>query len=314
MKKYLIKLLLFLFIFFLFDKLFLVVADQSAEKEIDKRLELLINGQMNKDILIAGSSRGSRGIIAKQIEDSLGLSTYNISYPGSDVRFHKFLIETLMAFNDPPKYIFLVVDDNQELIKNKRTVTFRKDRLYPLVKYPYIWKLLATIENRGVFFSEFMVLNRLNKSNFDLSEKQYTPLDTMMCCGSMPISWTDKNLQFEFVEDDSYSLDKEVEDKVVAFQEMVDIIKSSGSQLIVVFPPNFKAHSPDFENRIKLLCGDGVDFYTYDINNPAYLKKSSFFDEEHLVKDAAEMFTIEIINFLKNKVSFAESINTQSEG
>ena len=43
-------------------------------------------------------------------------------------------------------------------------------------------------------------------------------------------------------------------------------------------------------------------------------KKSSFFDEEHLVKDAAEMFTIEIINFLKNKVSFAESINTQSEG
>ena len=79
------KLLLFAAIFLIFDKLFLIVANKSAEAEIDKRLEYLVNGQINKDIVVIGSSRGARDIIAGQIEEKTGLSAYNMCYPGSNV-------------------------------------------------------------------------------------------------------------------------------------------------------------------------------------------------------------------------------------
>ena len=76
---------LFVMIFFIYDKLFIVVRTLSPVLEVDKRLELLINGGINKDIIILGSSRGARDIIAAQIENETGLSAFNLCYPGSNV-------------------------------------------------------------------------------------------------------------------------------------------------------------------------------------------------------------------------------------
>jgi len=88
MKGLIIKLLFFLVLFLAFDKIFILVANRSANAEADKRLELLLNGRINKDLIIAGSSRGSRDIIASRIEEMTGLSSYNLFYPGSNVVFH----------------------------------------------------------------------------------------------------------------------------------------------------------------------------------------------------------------------------------
>jgi len=292
-----VKLIVFLVLFWLFDKAFVIIANRSAETEVDKRLELIINGKMNKDIIIAGSSRGSRDVIASQIEDSLGLTTYNICYPGSDVTFHHFLFKALHKYNTIPKYTLLVVDDNQELIPEP-TVMFRKDRLYPLIKYQLIWKTLATIEEKEALFSRILILNRLNKSNFDLRQKAFTPHDSLMICGSMPISWYNKEWDYPFIDDDSYAYEKEDKQLVDTFTSMIRMIKESGTKLIIIFPPNYKPHSPDFEKRIKGLCGDGVDFYVYNINDSLYLRKDSYFDESHLMQHSAEVFTSEIIAFI----------------
>ena len=115
MKKFLIQILLFSFTFFLFEKVFYVSLYVSPKLEIDKRLEYIINGNMNKDLIVLGSSRGARNIIASQIEDSLNISSYNLSYPGSDIEFHKFLLQSLIKYNEKPKIVLLVVDDNAEL-------------------------------------------------------------------------------------------------------------------------------------------------------------------------------------------------------
>ncbi len=309
MGKFAIKLLLFAIIFLIFDKLFIIVAHFSAETEADKRLEYLVNGEINKDIIIVGSSTGSRDIIASQIENATGLSTYNLCYPGSNVVFHEFIMRTLVKFNEPPEIALLVVDDNVELLYDE-SIIFRKDRLYPLVKYKYIWKELSEREGRDKLFSNFLVLNRLNKYNFDLRKKRFTPIDTIQDCGSMPISWKPEDMDFDYVSGERiYPEDDELPEKVEAFNRIIEACNSNDINLVVVFPPIYQNHSKSFENRIRQLSSEGVYFYLYNTENPIYRDVDNYFDETHLMQDAAIEFTDELISYLKDLIENKLNIN-----
>jgi hypothetical protein len=299
MRKFAIKLLVFVIVFLIFDKLFIMLTHLSAEAEVDKRLEYVINGEMNKDIIVLGSSTGCRDVIASQIEDATGLSTYNLCYPGSDVLFHEFILRSLLEFNDKPRIAILVVDDNWELTFSD-AILFRKDRLYPLVKYPYIWEELAKIDDRDRLFSHFLVLNRIYKYNLNIQKKKFTSFDTLTECGSMPISWKPDDLEFEYMpEERAYVLGDELPDKLEAFRSIIDTCKKNEIALIVVSPPVFKNHSEQFEDRMRqLLNEDGIYYYVYDTENPLYKEKENYFDVHHLMKGAAIEFTDELIEYL----------------
>ena len=298
MKVFTIKILLFAAVFFIFDKLFIILADLSSRAEVDKRLEQVITGKMSKEIIIAGSSTGSRDIIAKQMENETGFTVYNLCYPGSDVEFHEFILRTFLKFNDPPKIILLVVDDYAELLYDK-TIMFRKDRLYPLVKYPYISRELAKQEGRDYFFSNFLVLDRMNKSNLDLRKKRFTPLDTIFECGSMPISWKPERSDFDYSPGERiYPIEKELPGKVLAFREIINICKSNNIKLVLVIPPVYKNPSVSFQNRIRQLGGENVCFYLYNRENLTYRVKDSYFDNTHLMRNAAVEFTSELSKLL----------------
>ena len=301
MKRLALKLLLFLLVFLAYDKLFILVANRSAETEVDRRLEYLIEGQINKDVVILGSSRGSRDIVARQIEEKTGLSAYNLCYPGSSLEFHDFVLQTLLEFNEHPKILVLVVDDDGAFMEGGDRILFRRDRLYPLVRYPYIWKEMA---RRGYLDNELasiIVLQRLNKYNFDLRQKAPTPIDTILACGSMPVSWQDRGIDWEYNSgENAYPLEKELPEKVAAFRNMIQTCESEGIELVIAFPPNYKKPSSTFEDRIRQLSGANVHFHRYDTGNPIYMDKDYFFDTEHLMREAADIYTDELIDFLKS--------------
>jgi len=309
MGKFALKLLLFAVIFLIFDKLFIIVAHFSAEAEADKRLEYLVNGEVNKDIVIIGSSTGSRDILASQIEDATGLSSYNLCYPGSNVVFHEFIMRTLVKYNEPPDIALLVVDDYVELLYDE-SIIFRQDRLYPLVKYKYIWKELSEWEDRDKIFSNVLVINRLNKYNFDIRPKRFTPIDTVQECGSMPISWKPEDMDIEYVSGERlYPEDEELPEKVEAYRQIVETCKTNNINLVVIFPPVFQDHSVSFENRIRELSGEGVYYYVYNTDNPAYKLEDNYFDETHLMQNAAIEYTDELIAYLKTLIENEININ-----
>jgi len=302
MKKFALRLLLFAAIFLTYDKLFILVAKRSAEAEIDKRLEYLVKGEINKDIIIAGSSTGSRDIIAAQIEEKTGFSTYNLCFPGSGVEFHEFIVNTLVEFNEAPKLLLLMVDDDVELM-NHPPLIFRKDRLYPLVQYPTIWKELARQENMHPFFSSFLILQRLTKYNFDLRQKSFTPMDSIIACGSMPVSWKPEDIVLEFgTSERIYSTENEIPEKVAAFKGILKTCEEYNVRLVLVFPPIFQAHSLSFEKRIRRLAGDKVDYYIYNRENPIYQDEDYYNDETHLMRDGAIVFTDETIRYLESEI------------
>ncbi len=287
---------------------------QSANVDNDKRLEYLVNGKINKEIIIAGASRGSRGIIAGQIEDETGFSLYNLCYPGSDVEFHNFVVETLVKFNDPPKILLLVVDDDLEFTRNEKIV-FRKDRLYPLVNYPYIRKELIERESKSKIISSFFVLYRMNISNFDIIQRKVTALDSIMECGSMPISYQREGRNWNYNSNAKvYSVVNEMPEKVSAFLNIIEVCHARNIKLVLVFPPSHNhVHSKSFEDRIRQLAGDSVSFYIYNTDNPIYKNREYYFDEDHLVKRAATIFTNDIILYLHDLVKELEINKKGSE-
>ena len=96
MKRFLIRFSAFILCFFIVDKAFILVRDSSPEREVDKRLEYILNGKIQSDLIIMGSSRGARSLIAKQITDSTGRSAYNLAFPGSDITFHEYVLRLLL--------------------------------------------------------------------------------------------------------------------------------------------------------------------------------------------------------------------------
>lgn len=306
MKKFLITIFVFVSVFFLIEKIFYVFLYISPTLEKDNRLEKVINGEMNKDLIVLGSSVGARHIIASQIEDSLNISCYNLSYPGSDIEFSEFLLRSLIKYNKKPKVILLAVNQT-ELLPNE-TLKFRLDRLYPLAKYDFINNEMIK-RGEKTFLSKFLVLARINKRNFDIREKTFSALDSIMQCGSMPVLLQSENVEFVFkTYNASYDIDNELPLKRQAFQNFQELCVSNDIQLFIVHSPCFKNHNISFENRIKEFSYPTTSTILYDTTKIIYQNKDYFYDISHLKKNGALIFTSEIINELRTKARTHNSL------
>ncbi len=293
MSRFLKRILLFAILFFVLEKLFIVLLITAPQREVDKRLEMLIKGEMNKDAVIIGSSRGARDIIASQIQDSLGLSCYNLSFPGSDIEFHEFVLRMVLMHNAPPKQVFLVLDDSLTLM-NDSSLNFRFDRLYPLASYKVINREMISKGEKS-FLSHLFVLSRMNRSNFDTRRRRFAPLDTIRECGSMPVSF--QKSQYRFHYDSSYSYDTlhESKRKVAWFKKLIATCEQESIALHLVFPPNYKTHNILFEQRIRQLSGSYPRFIVYQHSGHKYQNPELYYDKGHLKENGAILFTNEII-------------------
>lgn len=297
MRRFLIKIALFFLLFFVLEKGFLYFLYRAPALEYDQRLEMVLKGEMNKDIIVIGSSRGAEGVLASKIEDSTRLSTYNLSYVGSDVLFHEFIVRTLFKFNRPPKAILIVLDDPVELWYHDRS-NFRWDRLYPLAIYNHVNDELIA-RNGKSWISRFFALARIHDSNFFSPDPTIGPFDTLRSHGSLPLSFYYHHKMEAQPYAWKYDPTKEMFQKQVALKKIAAMCKRQRVQLIAVYPPNYKVHNPDFEQRMRDMLGDGVLHYRYNLENPAYKDIWRYHDADHLHISGARIFTDELIGYVE---------------
>lgn len=302
MKKFVLNLLIFGVLFFIYDKAFIIFKNLSADTEVDKRLELVVTGKMNKDIIVLGASRGANNIIAGDIEKETGKSAYNLGYAASNVEFHEFVLRALLKFNKAPKMVIFPLDDPFELLPT-HTQDFRLERLYPLVKYDYINQELIDRGEKNSLFSKVFVLHTINKTNLNLKQKKFTPEDTIMACGSMPISFQKpgRNWVYEYA-NTTYDVKQEIPAKVKAFKKIIAMCREHHIQLVFITTPNFRKSNPLFEKRMREFAGNDIPVYEYNKKNPIYYDKNYFYDESHLNTKGAKIFTHEIALYLKDKI------------
>lgn len=299
MKRFLKHILFFSIGFVIIDKFFLPVLLVAPQLEVDNRLEQVINGKMNKEILIFGSSRGAQNIMASQIEDSLGRSTYNLSYQGSGITYHEFLLSTVLKFNKKPEIVLLTLDDPIAFVNKTKAVSFKYNRLYPLAKYKYINEELIDRGDRN-WLSRYFVLSRLNTRNLRLWKKSFTPLDTIRSNGSIPIAIQKPDRDWLYVHpNEIHDFGGESVQKIEAFLNFQALCYDNGIDLILVFPPNFYPHDQEFEDHIKGLSSERILSFRYDTLDHRFKDSSYFYDESHLKWNGAIIFTDQLIAYLK---------------
>lgn len=296
MYRFIKNIIIFGIAFFIFEKGFYYFLEKSPELQADRRIEKVITGNVNKDILVFGSSRGARNIMASQIEDSLKMTCFNLSYPGSDITFHTFLLESVLKFNQKPQLVILNLDAPTQLIKEK-SLTFLNGNLYPFVKYNYINNTL--IKNKeSNFLSKILVLSRLKRENLDLSKRNFNLYDSVKSNGSMPLSFQNPRFQNNFGDKITYNKENDLQYKIDALKKFKTSCINNNIKLLFVIAPNFRNHNPEFEDRMKELT-KGAELYIYNKDDTTYKNRDYYYDTNHLKSNGAIYFTNELTNFIK---------------
>ena len=298
MKQFLKHILVFGLIFFLLEKGSYLLLEYEKNKQVDKRLESLLEGNMTKDIVIFGSSIGAGNILAGEIEKTQQLNTYNLSYHGSDVVFHKFLLQSLLKYNKVPKKVILVVDN--PFYFKKEALNFRNDVLKPLAQFNYINNQLIATKGQP-YFSKFLYTGRLNKDmlSFKRNEKNTSnPLDNY---GSQPLLDVNKHPKSISILENKYSKDIEDSSKVKAFKAIQFLCEKHKIELLCVFSPSFRTHNTAFIERFKTLVNkEEGRVFVFDTANQAYKNKLNYYDVAHLNINGAKIFTSELNAYISS--------------
>ncbi len=302
MRTFLIKIFCFGVGFLVFDKILIPVRNHSPKLEVDKRLEQIVVGQIDADILIFGSSRGARSVVAYQIEESLNRSCYNLSYPGSHIVFHEYLLREVLGHrkNTKPSTIVLVVDD-ADVFKEAVSLDFRLDRLFPLVKYPSIRSELVRRGQKKWGFNEILVSHQINRSFLFMEQKQFSERDFILPCGSMLLDHQKPGLDFQYDDTpNSYSTDGELTPKVAAFDGFVSLCRENQLDLVVAITPNFRPATDGFKERLERQLNGYGTVFEFDSSVPEYRDHHYYYDYNHLQKNGAHLYTGELIDEIRS--------------
>ena len=298
MKKFLLKLLIFVAVVFVLDKAFLGVRYLAPKYDYDHRIQHVLDGKINKDLLIFGSSRGTADIVTWMFEDSLGISAFNLSYGGGEIELENFILTQVIDHHETPKYVIKLVDDDFELYYHNENA-YRADRLYRLVEYPEVREELIRKDEINPFLSKIFILSQLKKPVYNFQKTK--PLnDTILKYGNLPSRGHRPNQDWNVENINTYKVDDEIDSKKKAFTNFQELCLKNNVTLILTIPPSFQELNPAFEKRMKELVLPGVHFYTYDTANKAYSDTTYFQDRFHQNLLGASLYTGELVQYLKS--------------
>ncbi len=297
MQKFLLKISLFLVLLFAADKGAYFLMVRFEDQLQDPRLLQIIQGEMERDLLVFGSSKGAKGISARQIADSTQLTTHNLSYNGGDLSWQVFLLKTVLKFNAAPQTILLTMDDPIEFYDHEN-YHFPSYNLYPLAHYNHYNNALISIEEHSPI-SRYFLTARLKAGHFNSELDPVAAIDSVRPDGSQLTQlYSPQKLWYGYFK---YEPECDLEYKEGLLAEFEQICRDHHIQLILIYPPNFRNYNFAFWERIHELTGPQVLHHHYNVDDPKYGEPDFYYDADHLRRPGAEYFTAEVIEFLREK-------------
>ena len=297
MQRFLLKVALFALLVFVVDKAFFLLRAEATRHEEDPRLEMILRGELDADMLIFGSSRGDGDIAPWILAEEFNTDVFNLSYGGSEIEFQNFLLRMVMEYCPHPDTVLLILDDDFELYDHDAN-QFRYDILYPLVEYPDVREELYRRGKKNRFVGNLLVLHQLGKASFDLRSPPRLK-DTVQNYGSVT-TYGPWNSTWEYVYGQApYEEEREVQAKREAFLEFQQTCLDNGIELIYVIPPSYKKLNTAFYDRMQSLVGDCCPIYTYQLDSQDWEDKRYFRDRYHLNPAGADRFTRAIVEQIK---------------
>ena len=293
---------MFLLIVFIIDKAAVLLIGLKRKFDVDFRLEMLLEGKLNKDILVLGPSTASRDILAGMIEDSLGASTINLSDYSADIIYTNFIFQTYLKTNRTPKIVCLSLTSSIELQNETgfSPLIYREDKLVPFLDYKVVNEEFIR-RNKHSFVSRFMFSARMRLSHLTFNYKTQNSLDTILPCGSKPIFLPHIKKDIKFIDTImDYNPEFDDQKKLNAFRDLINTCDKNNIELLLLIPPMYRTFDVKAYNHMKQFESDYCHLLSYDTLNSLYKDTALYYDWAHLNIEGAKIYTQEIIKEITN--------------
>jgi hypothetical protein len=287
MRKFILKIVVFIIIFLICDRIVGSVISISAVKNAkDKRIGRVLSKDLQAELLILGASGAARNYVGSEITRTSGLTVYSLGFPGSNIDFHAELLKIILEAGNCPRIIMLEVN-NVEL-KDNKTVNFRYDVLSPYIADERIQRIFEARERLSPELSRMFATYK-QKNNLWTAiafGRSIDVLDRIENDGSMPID--NKSITYSSMiygkSTENYSIQNESPLLIERFKEFVSICDKKNIKLIIVLSPNYKEPVSGLIPRLKQLTGEKVVFLDY---SKVLREKENYYDYAHLDKNGA---------------------------
>jgi len=297
-KKGLYKILLFLLLIVVLDRsLGILVSKLALKYKFDRRIELLVNDQLEKDILVIGSSKALNGIDPTIIQENTGMSCYNLGVSGSNIEFHETILDLILQTKNYPKKIIYNIDDPGTLIVSEGVMVYRKEELYPYVYNDYVNTIIADKLDKSVWATKVSAIYHQNVNLVTaikyLIRGKETPdyeINNVDENGAnlMEGHQVDHENMEIFKPNSTYNIEYEHMPYKDALLRIIDKCKKNDIQLIFVFSPSFVTPTIGFKDRIIELTGNKVPIFDY---SQEFRENTLFYNFEHLNKKGAQKYS-----------------------
>lgn len=298
MKKFIIKILIFLVGIFVIDSLFGQLCDKLTQTAIggDTLKNYHISRKCNEDILVFGSSRSNHHYISNTITDSLGLSCYNCGIDGNGIILMYGLFSIITEYHSP-KILIYDITTEYDLLKNDNSKYI--GRLKPFRNRKNVYNIFEQVDKKENL-KTYSYIYRYNSKLLQLISDNIYPLNTDYN-GYRPHYETmnyeperNNTKQSPYIEYDSLK---------IGYLEKLITECDNKIQLIFTTSPYYHINNNDIYAPIRKLCNKyNIPFLEHHNDTSFTMKREYFKDSSHLNNDGAIVFTDKIINELKKIV------------
>lgn len=259
--------------------------------------------RVEDDIIILGSSRAYHHYIPSMIEDSLGMSCYNLGFDGQNIYFHYALFNSMLARYTPKLVVLdLIPSDfahtpgrDMETIADLYPYYQRNGGVDEIVRLPDFNWLTLQLSLLKYNSRVYGIMERLLIGNEKQTDhlKGYAPL-----AGNILPENLRKSVSRNKAEGKAPEYDKT---KIEYLSKLISLCESRGIILLAFVSPYWQSDSHDFAIDT-LFINHSVPLFDYSDDKHFVLNNYLFKDNTHLNNEGAKLYTDLVIKDMKKYI------------
>ena len=295
-KKILYKIIAFTLIIIMIDQgVGRFISHYAGMYKFDKRIGLLVDNKLDKEVIILGSSRALNGIDPQTIQKQTNLSCFNLAMSGSNVEFHETMLDLIISSKNHPKIIIYNIDDPATLDGLDHDVVYRKEELYPYVYNETVNEIVTNRLDKSVWATKISPTYH-NNINFITAIKYLTrgaenpsyEINNINEFGANLMDGHQAGKENLIYQKALFKFDNESTIYTKSLLNIVEKCKKHNIKLIMVFPPTFYAPTPKFEDRILELTKNECLVINF---SEEFKENKLFYNHGHLNRPGAIAFS-----------------------
>ncbi len=299
MKKFIIKCLIFLMIFYISDLCIGIILNHLSQNAKSggnlKNNNIAYN--INEKILIFGSSRAAHHYKPYIFEDSLNLSTYNCGRDGNGIILMYGRLKLIQERYNPQIIIYDVTSGFDILSNDNVKYLGDLKKFYSRPKIMEIFKSISSKETIKMYSNMYRhnstILNTIGN---------YIKTEHSNNNGYLPM-YKKMEIEPKFKSDNDAPINID-NLKLHYIEKFITDCKDKTQLIFVVSPQYFQTINPIEYNPINEICKKhNIPFLQYQNDSTFNRKKNLFSDSSHLNDDGATLFTKKIVAHIKELIS-----------